>query len=146
MPSTIARDDRTGLRARRSGFRCATPGREAPGERGSRRSRAWHLEARKLTQNAGSAVMDSQNISVEQGHQQIEPEHLAAALLKQKEGLIPKLISGMGKDVKNIITEIDKEIAKFPKVQGAGNVYLSSKLNHVFMQAEKMPSSLKMTL
>ena len=75
----------------------------------------------KLTQNAGSAVMDSQNIAVEQGHQQIEPEHLAAALLKQKEGLIPKLISDMGKDVKNIITEIDKEIAKFPKVQGAGN-------------------------
>ena len=59
----------------------------------------------KLTQNAGSAVMNSQNIAVEQGHQQIEPEHLAAALLKQKEGLIPKLISGMGKDVKNIITE-----------------------------------------
>lgn len=97
----------------------------------------------KLTQNAGSTVMNSQNIAVEQGHQQIEPEHLAAALLKQKEGLIPKLISGMGKDVKNIITEIDKEIAKFPKVQGAGNVYLSSKLNHVFMQAEKNAEQFK---
>ena len=49
----------------------------------------------------------------------------------------------MGKDVKNIITEIDKEIAKFPKVQGAGNVYLSSKLNHVFMQAEKNAEQFK---
>ena len=46
------------------------------------------MNIEKYTQNAQGAIIDCQNIAVEEGHQQIDGEHLHMALLMQKEGLI----------------------------------------------------------
>ena len=50
------------------------------------------MNIEKYTQNAQGAIIDCQNIAVEEGHQQIDGEHLHLALLMQKDGLIPKLL------------------------------------------------------
>ena len=47
------------------------------------------MNIEKYTQNAQSAIIDCQNIAIEEGHQQIDGEHLHLALLMQKDGLIP---------------------------------------------------------
>ena len=49
------------------------------------------MNIEKYTQNAQSAIIDCQNIAIEEGHQQIDGEHLHLALLMQKDGLIPKV-------------------------------------------------------
>ena len=46
------------------------------------------MNIEKYTQNAQGAIIDCQNIAVEEGHQQIDGEHLHMALLMQKDGLI----------------------------------------------------------
>ena len=53
------------------------------------------MNIEKYTQNAQGAIIDCQNIAVEEGHQQIDGEHLHLALLMQKDGLIPKLLKFM---------------------------------------------------
>ena len=53
------------------------------------------MNIEKYTQNAQGAIIDCQNIAIEEGNQQIDVEHLHLALLMQKEGLIPKLLNFM---------------------------------------------------
>ena len=52
----------------------------------------------KYTQNAQAAVADCQNIAIENGQQQLEGEHLHLALLRQQDGLVPRLLTYMGLD------------------------------------------------
>ena len=49
----------------------------------------------RMTEKAQGAIIDCQKIAVEEGHQQIDGEHLHMALLLQQEGLIPKLLNYM---------------------------------------------------
>ena len=63
----------------------------------------------KYTQNAQSAIIDCQNIAIEEGNQQIDGEHLHLALLMQKDGLIPKLLKFMGANTGEIIGALEGE-------------------------------------
>ena len=49
----------------------------------------------KYTQNAQSALLEAQSIATENGNQSLEPEHLNLALMRQKDGLIPKMLKYM---------------------------------------------------
>ena len=50
------------------------------------------MNVEKYTQNVQQAIMDCQNIAISEGHQMLDVEHLHAALLMQKDGLIGKLL------------------------------------------------------
>ncbi|MDD3169638.1 MAG: Clp protease N-terminal domain-containing protein, partial [Eubacteriales bacterium] len=98
----------------------------------------------KFTQNAQSAVMDCQNIGVQEGHQQLDGEHLHLALMLQQDGLIPKLIGLMGVKTGEIVGELEGEIEKLPKVQGGNdNMYSTRRLNQLLINAEKLASDFK---
>jgi ATP-dependent Clp protease ATP-binding subunit ClpB len=98
----------------------------------------------KLTEKAQSVILDSQKIGVEEGHQQLDVEHLHMALLKQQDGLIPKLLNQMGINIDNIIRDIQGELSKLPKVQGGGDsMYSTRRLNQAFMNAEKIAADFK---
>ena len=56
----------------------------------------------RYTQNAQSAILDAQNIAGENGNQSLDPEHLNLALLRQQDGLIPRLLSYMEIDEKAV--------------------------------------------
>ena len=91
----------------------------------------------KYTQNAQSAIIDCQNIAIEEGNQQIDGEHLHLALLMQKDGLIPKLLKFMGANTGEIIGALEGEIDKLPKVSGsAENMYSTRRLQQIFLNAE----------
>lgn len=98
----------------------------------------------KFTQNAQSAVMDCQNIGVQEGHQQLDGEHLHLALMLQQDGLIPKLISFLGMNTGEITEELQGEVGKLPKVQGGNdNMYSSRRLNQLLINAEKIATDFK---
>lgn len=98
----------------------------------------------KLTQNAQSAVMDCQNIAIQEGHQQLEGEHLHLALLMQQDGLIPKMMSLMNINQGEMIGELEAELQKLPKVQGGSDqMYSSRRLNQLLLNAEKIASDFK---
>lgn len=98
----------------------------------------------KFTQNAQAAVIDCQNIAVQEGHQQLDGEHLHLSLMMQQDGLIPKLLSFMGINTGEIIGELEVEMEKLPKVQGGNdNMYSSRRLNQILINAEKIAADFK---
>ena len=102
------------------------------------------MNIEKYTQNAQSAIIDCQNIAIEEGHQQIDGEHLHLALLMQKDGLIPKLLKFMEVNTGEVIGALENEIDKLPKVSGsAENMYSTRRLQEIFINAEKKAEQMK---
>lgn len=98
----------------------------------------------KFTQNAQTAIIDSQNIGIQEGHQQLDGEHLHLALMRQQDGLVPKLLSSMDVKAKDVESEVQAEIAKLPKVQGGNeNMYFSRRFNQLVMNAQKIAENFK---
>lgn len=48
------------------------------------------MNMNKLTQKSQEAFYDAQNSAIRHGHQEVDGEHLALALINQENGLIPK--------------------------------------------------------
>ena len=98
----------------------------------------------KYTQNAQAAVADCQNIAIENGQQQLEGEHLHLALLRQQDGLVPKLLTYMGLDVDTLIRQVQQEIDRLPKVSGGSDqLYASRRFSKLLMAAEKNAQQFK---
>ncbi|MBQ6442570.1 MAG: ATP-dependent chaperone ClpB [Lachnospiraceae bacterium] len=95
------------------------------------------MNIQKFTQKSIDAVNQCEKIAVEYGNQEIEQEHFLVALLKQENGLIPKLIEKMGIDVPDFLAAVEKKIAERPKVQG-GQVFVGQFLNKALIGAEDM--------
>ena len=94
------------------------------------------MNMEKFTIKSQEAVSTSQSIATSYSNQAIEGVHLHLALLKQGEGLIPRLISYMGIDVNILMKNVEAAIEKLPKVQG-GQLYASRGLIDVLEKAEE---------
>ena len=102
------------------------------------------MNIQKYTQNAQNAIIDCQNIAVEEGHQGVDGEHLHLALLMQKDGLIPKLLQFMEVNTGEMIGSLEAEIDKLPKVSGgADSMYSTRRLQQLFISAERKADKLK---
>ncbi len=99
----------------------------------------------RYTQNAQQAVADCQSAAVENGQQEIGGEHLHLALLRQRDGLVPRLLAYMGLDVETLAGEVQREIDRLPKVSGdgAGQLYASRRLSQLFTAAEQIAQQFK---
>ena len=99
----------------------------------------------QYTQNAQQAVADCQSIAVENGQQQLDGEHLHLALLRQREGLVPRLLTYMGLDVEALAGEVQREIDRLPKVSGGGadQLYATRRLNQLLTSAERIAQQFK---
>src|SRR3954452_21750890 len=98
------------------------------------------MDLEKYTERSKGFVQSAQNLALRSGHQRLTPEHLAKVLLEDKEGLCANLIEAAGGDPKIVLTQVEAELNKLPKVEGsgAGQVYMSPELARVLDQAEKI--------
>lgn len=102
------------------------------------------MNIEKYTQKMQTAVMDAQNLAVENGQQTLEVSHLHLAILNDRDGLIPKLLYAMNVDVDSMRRDVQASVDGLPKVSGGdGQVYMSAKLNKVFIDAEKTAADFK---
>jgi ATP-dependent Clp protease ATP-binding subunit ClpB len=98
----------------------------------------------KFTLKSQEMIQNAQHLAERFGHQQIEPEHLARALLEQKEGVIPPLLGKIGASQNQLIKELESILERMPSVSGSGTgqVYLSPRakaaLDRAFAEAEQM--------
>jgi ATP-dependent Clp protease ATP-binding subunit ClpB len=99
----------------------------------------------KFTLKAQDAVAVAQQIASEYGNQQIEPEHVIMAMLRDTEGIIPVILKKAGLNIPALETSLEHEIKKLPKVQGTGltQFYLSKRAQQLFAEALKIASTLK---
>ena len=98
----------------------------------------------RYTQNAQAAVADCQSIALENGQQQLEGEHLHLALLRQQDGLVPRLLTYMGLDVNTLMGQVQQEVDKLPKVSGGSDqLYASRRFSRLLLDAEKNAQQFK---
>ena len=94
------------------------------------------MNSEKKKEKSIGAISGAHEFATKYGHGSIKIEHLLLALVSQMEGLIPKILEKMGKDVSRFISKIEAELNRFPKVSG-GNLYMDSSLAKVLDNAEK---------
>ena len=97
------------------------------------------MQIEKFTLKAQEALQEAKAIAERKNHQQIDVEHLLLGLLEQKEGVVIPILQKLGANIDLIISQLDGELNRIPKVTGggAGQVYLSSRLNEIFNAAWK---------
>jgi len=95
------------------------------------------MDLNKYTEKAQEAVLGAQSLAEELNHSQIEPEHLLAALLNQRDGVVPQVVEKMGISSTYLADQTRKLLAAKPRVYGAARLTLSGALGRVLNQAEK---------
>jgi ATP-dependent Clp protease ATP-binding subunit ClpB len=98
----------------------------------------------KYTQKMQNAVMDAQNTAISYGHQTVDVPHLHLAIISDSDGLIPRLLEAMNVDTAGLKRDLTSQLEKMPKVSGGDvQIYLSGRLNKLFLDAEKIASDFK---
>src|ERR671925_1984723 len=101
------------------------------------------LRFEKMTVKGQEAVQGAQEVAAQHENQQIEPIHLLAALVAQTDGVVPPLLARLGIHSEALTQEIEREIARLPKVQGFAQQHMGRPLNDVLEQAFKEADSFK---
>ncbi len=89
------------------------------------------LRFEKMTVKAQEALQEAQEIAARHENQAVEPVHLLSALIEQTDGVVPPLLARLGIRPELITQDIEREIARLPKVQGFTQQNLSRALNEV---------------
>ncbi|MFN6337113.1 MAG: ATP-dependent chaperone ClpB [Cyanobacteriota bacterium] len=100
-----------------------------------------HPTAELFTEKAWAAVVAAQQLAQQKRQQQMESEHLFAALIAQ-EGLSGRILEKAGVDVGTLNQKIEAFIASQPSLSSApDNIYLGKGLNSVLDQADSLKKS-----
>jgi ATP-dependent Clp protease ATP-binding subunit ClpB len=98
----------------------------------------------KFTVKAQEAVQRASALASEHGNPELLPAHLLAALLEDKEGIVPPVLEKIGIGPQAVLAEVYKELDKLPKVSGeAAQPSLSNSTNKLLEQAFKEASNFK---
>ncbi len=100
------------------------------------------MNLNKLTQRSADALSFGQQLAQSESHPQVMPLHLLAALLKQDEGLVGRIIKKIGVDPEEISRKVDDQLKLLPH-QSGGQLYASRELTESFDKAETEAAKLK---
>src|SRR5208337_2820353 len=101
------------------------------------------MQPEKLTLKSQEALQEARRLAREYSHQEIDGEHLALALVGQTESLIPDLLERIGVPVTRLKPDLETELARQHKVQGAGDAYAGSDLKKALDAAQSEATKLK---
>jgi len=97
----------------------------------------------RLTAMSQEAFELAQSKARQLGHQELRPEHLLWSFLNQEGNIVNNFLSKLEINLSGLRQQLEKIINRFPRVQGGGDIYLSSQLRDVMGEAEKEAEKLK---
>jgi ATP-dependent Clp protease ATP-binding subunit ClpB len=99
----------------------------------------------KFTIKSQELIQSAQSLAAQHNNQQMEPEHLLAAMLGKTEGIAGAMLRKLGVSPAQVVQEADAAVAKLPSVSGAGmgEVYISPKTKTVLEQAFAEATTMK---
>ncbi len=99
----------------------------------------------KFTVKAQEAVQRATELASEHGNPELMPIHLLAALVEDKEGIVPPVLEKIGIGPQAVLAEIYQEIEKLPKVSGSGahQATMSSQVNELLEKSFKEADAFK---
>jgi len=102
------------------------------------------MDLNKFTQKAQEAVVGAQSLAGEYSHNQIEPNHLLLALLRQSEGIALQVIKKLEADPTQMAQALEGELQRKHKVYGAtAQVGLARELDRTLKEAEKVAKRMR---
>ena len=105
------------------------------------------MDINRFTEKAQEAIRSAQSKAVRYGQQQIDVEHLLAALLEQEGGLAPSILNKAGVNVDTLTRRLEAELDRLPKVSGPSGgpdqVTSAQRLNRLLTKAEDEAKKLK---
>jgi ATP-dependent Clp protease ATP-binding subunit ClpB len=100
----------------------------------------------RFTIKSQEALQEANSLAERNGNQEMRPEHLLRALVREEEGIAAQILKRLGVKTEALRRDLDEQIEKFPKVSGSapmGQIYVSKTLNEVLQRAEDEAGHMK---
>ena len=106
------------------------------------------MDANRLTEKMQEALRSAQSKAIRNGHQQLDVEHLLAALLEQEGGLAQAILAKSGFSTDRLEQRLEEELNRMPRVAGPtgappDQVHVTARLNRILVDAEDEARRLK---
>src|SRR6266851_3536271 len=105
------------------------------------------MDINRFTEKVQQALSAAQTKAVRYGHQQIDVEHVLAALLEQEGGLASSILAKAGVAVDSLARRLEAELDRLPKFSGSSSapdqIYVTSRFNRLLANAEDEARKLK---
>ena len=105
------------------------------------------MNNQQFTEKSRQALTYAQQLTVEYHNQEVSQEHLAYALLSDPQGLIPQLLTRMGKAPQEIAARLETMISRMPKVMGSGReadkIYINTDVERALVAARERAQQMK---
>jgi ATP-dependent Clp protease ATP-binding subunit ClpB len=100
----------------------------------------------KLTERSQDALREAQDAATKAGNQGIDVEHLLAALLAQREGIVEPVLQAAGVKLDSLKAGLGKELERIPKVSGPAarpdQIFVTQRLSTLLDRAEREATGL----
>lgn len=105
------------------------------------------MDINKFTQKSQEALNDAQALAVRDGHQEVDVEHLALALVQQEEGFVSRVLERMNIQPKVVAMALEEVLKKRPSVRGPGaemgKITISQRAAKALTDAEALAKRLR---
>src|SRR5437762_12223662 len=105
------------------------------------------MDINRFTEKLQEAVRAAQGKAVRYGNQQVDVEHLLAALLEQEGALAASILGRAGVNPETLARRLESDLERLPKVKGAtggpDQVYVTARLNRALTAAEDAAKNLQ---
>jgi ATP-dependent Clp protease ATP-binding subunit ClpB len=99
------------------------------------------MDLNRLTQKSQQALSSAQDLATRAGHTEVDGEHLLLALVDQPDGLVPRLLTGLGVDLEALRGDLEVELQRKPRTTqpgaGPGQVTVTQRLARTLEAAER---------
>lgn len=105
------------------------------------------MDINKFTEKAREAVSEAQSLAAGMGHQETDVEHLALALTRQENGIVPRILDQMGVQPRAFAVAVEGALRKRPSVSGGGmdptKIMITQRLAKVLGDAQNEAKRMK---
>jgi len=105
------------------------------------------MDINRFTEKAQQALSAAQTKAVRYGNQQVDVEHLLAAVLEQERGLATSILNKTEVNADGIKQRVEQELERLPKVSGPSGapdqIHVTGRLNRLLAQAKDEAKKLK---
>ncbi len=101
------------------------------------------MNIEKFTINTSKRIEEAQNLANKQKNNSILPLHLLFSMLTSNDSIVKEILLELWVDIQILSSNIRKKIEKIPTIDWNYQLTLSSELNNVFSEAEKIAGNNK---
>ena len=105
------------------------------------------MDLNQFTEKSQAAIQDAQSLATRNHHQAVDVEHLAATLIAQEGGLVPRLLERLRLSPDLVRAKLEEELGRLPRVSGdsttSQGVMVTQRLNKLLVHAQDEAKKLK---